>query len=138
MKKKSNTSKSKVTQIKQKKSKLGKKKLGMGLSSLLSTDTALDSIIGKNTDDLDLGNSMQKVADKIKIVSNQNKNNPTVTNDLQQGKGSARGGNVLIERDDVVERRHRNRFTHRIKMSHPRTMTQHQMCRAGAAHQRQG
>ena len=86
MKKQSNTSKSKVTQIKQKKSKLGKKKLGMGLSSLLSTDTALDSIIGKNTDDLDLGNSMQKVADKIKIVSNQNKNNPTVTNDLQQTK----------------------------------------------------
>ena len=86
MKKKGNTSKSKVTQIKQKKSKLGRKKLGMGLSSLLSTDTALDSIIGKNTDDLDLSNSMQKVADKIKVVSNQNKNNPTVTNDLQQTK----------------------------------------------------
>ena len=86
MKKKSNTFKSKVTQIKQKKSKLGRKKLGMGLSSLLSTDTALDSIIGKNTDDLDLSNSMQKVADKIKVVSNQNKNNSTVTNDLQQTK----------------------------------------------------
>ncbi len=41
----------------------------MGLSSLLSTDTALDSIIGKNTDGSDLGNSMQKVADKIKVVS---------------------------------------------------------------------
>ena len=86
MKKKSNISKGKVTQIKKKKSKLGRKKLGMGLSSLLSTDTALDSIIGKNTDDLDLSNSMQKVADKIKVVSNQNKNNLTVTNDLQQTK----------------------------------------------------
>lgn len=86
MKKKSNTFKSKVTQIKQKKPKIGRKKLGMGLSSLLSTDTALDSIIGKKTDDLDLSNSMQKVADKIKVVSNQNKNNSTVTNDLQQTK----------------------------------------------------
>ena len=86
MKKKSNTSKSKVTQIKQKKSKLGRKKLGMGLSSLLSTDTALDSIIGKNTDDLDLSNSMQKVADKIKIISNQSTNIPGGTSESQQTK----------------------------------------------------
>ena len=49
----------------------------MGLSSLLSTDSALDSIIRKKTSDKetnsDLDNSIQKVADKIKVVSNSNK-----------------------------------------------------------------
>ena len=51
MKKKNSISKSKVTQIKSKKPKPSKKRLGMGLSSLLSTDTALDSIIRKKTSD---------------------------------------------------------------------------------------
>ena len=77
MKKKNSISKSKVTQIKSKKPKPSKKRLGMGLSSLLSTDTALDSIIRKKTSDLetnsDLDNSIQKVADKIKMVSDSKK-----------------------------------------------------------------
>ncbi len=50
----------------------------MGLSSLLSTDTAVDSIIRKKSDDFvsgsKLDNSIQKVADKIKVVSNLNDN----------------------------------------------------------------
>lgn len=89
MKKKNSTSKSKVTEIKQKNPKLGKKKLGMGLSSLLSSDTALDSIIGKKPNDSvdsGLASSIQKVSDKIKVVSNQNINIPTTTGESQQTK----------------------------------------------------
>ena len=90
MKKKNSISKSKVTQIKSKKPKLSKKKLGMGLSSLLSTDTALDSIIRKNPSDeernLDLGNSVQKVADKIKMVSDSNSSLSPSTEESQQIK----------------------------------------------------
>ena len=90
MKKKNSISKSKVTQIKSKKPKLSKKRLGMGLSSLLSTDTALDSIIRKNPSDeernLDLGNSVQKVADKIKMVSDSNSSLSPPTEESQQIK----------------------------------------------------
>tara|TARA_X000000950_G_scaffold50358_1_gene59257 strand:+ start:697 stop:1761 length:1065 start_codon:yes stop_codon:yes gene_type:complete len=90
MKKKNSISKSKVTQIKSKKPKLSKKRLGMGLSSLLSTDTALDSIIRKNPSDeernLDLGNSVQKVADKIKMVSDSNSSLSPSTEESQQIK----------------------------------------------------
>ena len=109
MKKKSNTSKSKVTQIKQKKSKLGKKKLGMGLSSLLSTDTALDSIIGKNTDDLDLGNSIQKDADKIKKVfkkeppvKSATTNKPKVVKPIQLPKRRVREVQEVTELPIIV------------------------------------
>ena len=53
MKKKRNSRNNKVTPIKPKVSKNlskpAKKKLGMGLSSLLSADSALDSIIGKSS-----------------------------------------------------------------------------------------
>ena len=73
MKKKNSISKSKVTRIKPKQSKPSKKRLGMGLSSLLSADKALDSIIRKKTSNIetnsDLDKSVQKVADKIKMVS---------------------------------------------------------------------
>jgi len=78
MKKNKTNSKSKVTKIKSKEKKPSKKRLGMGLSSLLSTDTAVDSIIRKKSDDFvsgsELDNSIQKVADKIKVVSNLNDN----------------------------------------------------------------
>ena len=90
MKKKNGITKGKITQIKSKKPKLAKRKLGMGLSSLLSTDSALDSIISKKTGDKetnsDLGNSIQKVADKIKVVSNSNTSIPTQTVESQQIK----------------------------------------------------
>ena len=51
MKKNKTISKSKVTKIKSKVKKPSKKRLGMGLSSLLSADTAVDSIIRKKSDD---------------------------------------------------------------------------------------
>ena len=90
MKKKNGITKGKITQIKSKKPKLAKRKLGMGLSSLLSTDSALDSIISKKTGDKetnsDLGNSIQKVADKIKVVANSNTSIPTQTLESQQIK----------------------------------------------------
>ena len=89
MKKKNSVSKGKVTQIKSKKPKLSKKRLGMGLSSLLSTDTALDSVIRKNTSDFqnsELGDSIKKVADKIKMVSDSNQNPPHAAQELQQIK----------------------------------------------------
>ena len=88
MKKKNSISKNKVTQIKQKKLKPSKKKLGMGLSSLLSSDTALDSIISNKPSDLqtnpDLGNSIQKVSEKIKMVSDSNQSFPVATEESQQ------------------------------------------------------
>ncbi len=90
MKKKNSISKNKVTQIKQKKIKPSKKKLGMGLSSLLSSDTALDSIISNKPSALktnqDLGNSIQKVAEKIKMVSDSNQSFPVATDESQQIK----------------------------------------------------
>ena len=90
MKKKNSISKDKVTQIKSKKPKPSKKRLGMGLSSLLSTDTALDSIIRKKTSDSEtssnLDNSIQKVADKIKMVSDSNNGLSPSTEESQQIK----------------------------------------------------
>ena len=77
MKKNKTISKSKVTKIKPKEKKPSKRRLGMGLSSLLSTDTAVDSIIKKTNDFVSgssIDNSIQKVADKIKVVSNSNDN----------------------------------------------------------------
>ncbi len=77
MKKNKTISKSKVTKIKPKEKKPSKRRLGMGLSSLLSTDTAVNSIIKKTNDFVsgsDIDNSLQKVADKIKVVSNSNDN----------------------------------------------------------------
>ena len=89
MKKKNSVSKGKVTQIKSKKPKLSKKRLGMGLSSLLSTDTALDSVIRKNTSDFqnsELVDSIKKVAYKIKMVSDSNQNPARAAQELQQIK----------------------------------------------------
>lgn len=90
MKKKNSISKNKVTQIKPKSTKPSRKKLGMGLSSLLSADTALDSMIRKKPSDLetnsDLSNSIQKVADKIKMVSDSKKSFPDTTEESQQIK----------------------------------------------------
>ena len=90
MKKKNSITKGKVTQIKSKKPKPAKRKLGMGLSSLLSTDSALDSIISKKPSnketDSDLSNSIQKVADKIKVVADSNTSIPTQTLESQQIK----------------------------------------------------
>ena len=88
MKKKNSISKSKVTQIKQKTAKTSKKRLGMGLSSLLSTDSALDSIIRKKPNDLEknsnLGNSIQKADTKIKMFSDQHKGTPITTEESNQ------------------------------------------------------
>ena len=90
MKKKNSISKSKVTRIKPKQSKPSKKRLGMGLSSLLSADKALDSIIRKKTSNIetnsDLDKSVQKVADKIKMVSDSKKGLSPLTEESQQIK----------------------------------------------------
>ena len=58
----------------------------MGLSSLLSSDTALDSIIGQNNKGSDLENSLKKVSEKIKVVSNQESGILDKTNDSHQTK----------------------------------------------------
>ena len=90
MKKKRNSRNNKVTPIKPKVSKNlskpAKKKLGMGLSSLLSADSALDSIIGKSSQPLPDKEKKQfdQINDRIKILSNKNIAENFIKSDGQQ------------------------------------------------------
>ena len=86
MKKKTDIAKKKAIKINPKKTKTLKKRLGMGLSSLLSSDTALDSIIGQNNKGSDIENSLKKVSEKIKVVSNQESGILDKTSDSHQTK----------------------------------------------------
>ncbi len=85
MKKKSGKSKEKIAIVKAKQTAKGnkimaKKKLGMGLSSLLSSDSALDNIIGGGVSNKEsfiqqTDNKMDKISDKIKIISGKETGN---------------------------------------------------------------
>ena len=90
MEKKRNSRNNKVTPIKPKVSKNlskpAKKKLGMGLSSLLSADSALDSIVGKSSQPLPDKEKKQfdQINDRIKILSNKNIAENFIKSDGQQ------------------------------------------------------